>query len=245
MKPWCSFGLVGSLTIALLGACGSEVPPPQHPTPAFESRVGQAAPRVEPPPAPTSIEVPPTQDPLANDPARGELSTPPTTASGPSEREMCYALLVDAKLHVEDMQGGVALVITPKAGGDLDAIKQAARTIESKMPPAGMTAPPAGTSTAGTIPPSGKAPESSPSGATGTTTDAAPADACILFDLGRKGARASVAEEQKAVRILLTTSDPASVKLLRARTRELVRSMSAPVNKGATPTGKGTPQTTP
>jgi hypothetical protein len=273
MKRSCFLGLAGSLMTSLLmsaGCGGSETP--QQSTPTFESRVGEATPRVEPAPAPAPTPSPAQTDPLVGGPGSSPstaagtgMATPPTAPSGPSEREMCDALLVDAKLQVEDIQGGAALVITPKAGGDLEALKQAARTIESKMPPAGMSTPPPGTGSSGPIPPSG----TSPGGSTGTTTGAtatgsgtttgagasasgSPAgspsasdvpapDACGLFDLGRQGARASVVEQQKGVRILLTASDPASVKPLRAKARELVKSMATQSTK--TPSGKTSGQT--
>ena len=61
----------------------------------------------------------------------GSSRRPP--AAGESERQLCDALAGDAKLHVEDVQHGVAIVAVPRKGHDLSAIRDDAHRMESAM----------------------------------------------------------------------------------------------------------------
>jgi hypothetical protein len=53
--------------------------------------------------------------------------------SAMSEKSACDALANSAKLRVEDVQGGVSIVATPKTGQDLSTVKDDARHLETAI----------------------------------------------------------------------------------------------------------------
>jgi hypothetical protein len=120
------------------------------------------------------------------------------TTSTPNERALCDSLSQDANMRVEDIQGGVAIVLTPRSGKDLDAVRNDARGIERSLSPG----------TAGS------------SGRTQPTGEGR----CDLMEIGRQGATTSVIEGPSEVRILMTSPDATASKNLRKQVRDYVRS---------------------
>jgi hypothetical protein len=64
-------------------------------------------------------------------PPRGPEQPSPT--AGETERQLCDMLSSTAKLRVEDVQGGVAIVLSPKQGQDLATLRDEAHRMESMM----------------------------------------------------------------------------------------------------------------
>jgi hypothetical protein len=106
-----------------------------------------------------------------------------------SERDLCDALTREARVHVEDVQGGVAIVAKPRAGNAISSVRDRAQQIERRA---------------------GQSPGSS-IGAS-----------CELFAIGRTGATISIAEAPDSVRLLITTSEPGQVQIIRKQVREFV-----------------------
>ncbi len=207
--------------IALAAGCSRESRAPQTPTgttsPTFESNVPPAPPPPgrEQPPAPgyesgvTGQPSPPPPSPPPPLAAPGEIGTPPggsergmeqpqAAPAGENERQVCDALASSAKLHVEDVQNGAAIVAVPKAGHDLSAVRDDAHRIES---------------TVKQHPPS----EPGPAG-----------EACGIFSIGRMpGVTTTVVEGPSSVRIMMTTANPAEVRDVRRIAREQVLSLKA------------------
>ena len=200
---------LGSAALITAGlGCSRESRPAQPPigtsSPTFESNV--PAPSTPPPPPGAAREQPPPPpgpEAPAPPPPPGETGAPhegepPSAAGGnESERQLCDALASDAKLHVEDVQHGAAIVAVPRTGHDVSAIRDDSHRIEGVM--------------------------HQQHGA-----EIGP-EACGLFAIGRlPSVNVSVVEGSNAMRIVMTTTNPAEVKDLRRIARDQVTSMKAP-----------------
>ena len=209
-----------ALLTAGLG-CSRESPPPQPPvgtsSPTFESNVptpgtppappaaGQEQPPLPPdheapqPPPPGGAQAtpPPPAETWAPRPRAAPRPTeqPSTMGAGESERQLCDALAGDAKLHVEDVQQGVAIVAVPRTGHDLSTVRDDSHRIESVMHQHG--------------PATGPGPE-----ACGLFVIARLPDVNV-----------AVGEGSNSMRIVMTTSNGAEVKDLRRIAREQVGAM--------------------
>ncbi len=118
--------------------------------------------------------------------------------AGQSEREMCDTLASGAKLHVEDVQNGVAIVAAPRAGSNLATVRDDAQRIDRMI----HQGPGAGAPGAG-------------------------GEACGLFSLARlPSVTTTVTEGANSVRIVMTTSNPSEVRDLRRVARDQVGTMS-------------------
>ena len=132
---------------------------------------------------------------------------PPTgEAAGVNERELCDTLTRDSRATVEDVQGGVALVLRPQQGGDMDTVREHARKMESAMTSAGQQ-------------------QGGPTGA----------ETCPLFDLARQGAKTSMSDTPRGVRLMITTQDPTQVKALRKQVRDFVKPAAQKKGQGGGP----------
>jgi hypothetical protein len=114
-----------------------------------------------------------------------------------SEQEMCSSLVQHANLRVEDIEGGVAIIATPKSGVDLSTLRGDALHIAYTMSP-----------------PAGEQRSARPTSA---------AERCPLFDLGQTAGRSGVIEQGNEIRILLLAQDTTGVPTLRSQTRGFVR----------------------
>lgn len=69
--------------------------------------------------------------------AQGQAQTPPanepTATAGGNEREMCESIATAAKLHVEDVQNGVAIVMLPRQGTTLSNLRDDAKKLEQTI----------------------------------------------------------------------------------------------------------------
>jgi hypothetical protein len=66
-------------------------------------------------------------------PPPGPEQPSPAAAAGESERQLCETLSGTAKLHVEDVKGGVAIVISPKPGQDLATLRDEAHRMQTMI----------------------------------------------------------------------------------------------------------------
>ncbi|TKC99354.1 hypothetical protein [Polyangium fumosum] len=114
-----------------------------------------------------------------------------------SEQEMCSSLVQHSNLRVEDIEGGVAIIASPKAGVDLSTLRGDAIHIAYTMSP-----------------PSGEQHAARPTSA---------AERCALFDLGQMAGRSGLIEQGNEIRILLLAQDASGVPNLRNQTRAFVR----------------------
>ncbi|MRG93964.1 hypothetical protein [Polyangium spumosum] len=114
-----------------------------------------------------------------------------------SEQEMCSSLVQHSNLRVEDIEGGVAIIATPKSGVDLSTLRGDALHIAYTMSP-----------------PAGEQRAARPTSA---------AERCPLFDLGQMAGRSGVIEQGNEIRILMLAQDTAGVPTLRNQTRDFVR----------------------
>src|SRR5262249_38790577 len=166
--------------------------PPEQPPPAQQPSMNQPSPAM---PSEAAPPMPPqTQAPMGMD------QTPESTApapSGMSERDLCDALTRDTIMRVEDVNGGVAIVLMPKAGIDLTAVRDDAHRVERAMTP-----------------------EASPGGA---QPPPGSADRCALFDLSREGGRAVVSEGPNSIRIIFTAVDQPTIKSMRRHARDFAK----------------------
>ena len=146
---------LGSAALLTAGlGCSRESRPAQAPTgtssPPFESNVptpgtpapppGHAGEQPPPPPGQENAPLPPppgNAGPATPPPPPPEMGAPHgpeqpgATGGNESEHQLCDALANDAKLHVEDVQHGVAIVAVPRTGHDISAIRDDSHRIES------------------------------------------------------------------------------------------------------------------
>jgi hypothetical protein len=115
-----------------------------------------------------------------------------------NERALCDKLATGAKLRVEDVQNGVAIVLVPKAGTNLSTVRDNARDFEQAFQPQG-----------------------------GVVPEASAGEACGLFSLARlSGVMTSITEGANSVRIILTTSNAGDLKDLRRNTRDEINALN-------------------
>ena len=146
--------------LAMLASCSRQSQPAQPtPSPTFE-------PGMEPPPPPAAPQAP-TAPTAPGAPQGGQAPMPPQPQSEygqgmeeqpygqpeqgaqgagqpamtMSEREACDALKRDSRINVEDVQGGVAIVMRPKRGAELSGVRENARMIERHMSQGGPRSP--------------------------------------------------------------------------------------------------------
>jgi len=118
--------------------------------------------------------------------------------AGTGDAALCDGLASAAKLHVEDVQNGLAIVAVPKAGTSLAAVRDDARRLESSIHAAG-----------------GEAHGAQPS-----------AESCGLLQMGRlPGVTTVITEGPSSVRIQMTTSNPSEVKGLRKMGRDEITTL--------------------
>ena len=126
----------------------------------------------------------------------GETGAQPRAGT---EKALCEGLAGVAKLHVEDVQNGVAIVAVPKPGTSLAAVRDDARRLESSI-----------------------------HGAAGEAHGAQPAaESCGLAQIGRLPSVSTVITEgPNAVRITMTTSNASEVKELRKMGRDEIGALN-------------------
>ncbi|MDC3952914.1 hypothetical protein [Polyangium jinanense] len=114
-----------------------------------------------------------------------------------SEQEMCSSFVQHSNLRVEDIEGGVAIIATPKSGVDLSTLRGDALHIAYTMSP-----------------PAGEQRAARPTSAS---------ERCALFDLGQTAGRSGVMEQANEIRIILLAQDTTGVPALRNQARGFVR----------------------
>jgi hypothetical protein len=215
---------LGSAALIALGAgCSHESRPTQTPTagttsPTFESNVppspAPAAPQPpgsdmgtmnQPTPGGTSGQIGQAPSGTQGEPAapsggtRWQQEQPSTTAGGgENERQLCDAVANGAKLHVEDVQNGVSIVIVPKAGHDLATVRDNARRLETSMRQL-----------------------------SGVEANPAAGESCGLYSIVKlPSVTTALTEGPSSVRILITSPNPTETKDLRRMAREQVTNLS-------------------
>lgn len=124
------------------------------------------------------------------------------------ERQICDEISENAVLSVDNIPGGVQILMTPKPGADTASLQQLARQIDRHMSEQAQE-------------------EQQANGA---------ASRCPLFDLSRiGGSRGRVVEAADGVRILFTSEDTAGVSTLRDRARSFVQSTDQSTDSGQMP----------
>jgi hypothetical protein len=134
----------------------------------------------------------PQQQPPQPQPAPPSGTAAP---SGASERQLCETLSGHAKLHVEDVPNGVAIVATPKGGQELSTVRGDAHHISSALHERAHEQPPIGEACG--LFSIGRLPE----------------------------VNTAVTDTANSVRILMTTPNASEVKDLRRIAREQVGAM--------------------
>jgi hypothetical protein len=145
------------LAPALLLACRGESRPAQAP----ENQPGSFESSAQPAPAPQApAEIPAQPSPMPAQPGEAPMSgqQPPSPSTGAppsapmgtppaeaaprmSEKELCDALKAGATMKVEEVEGGVAIVIRAKNAGDLSTVREHARAMDRGL---SMSATPSG-----------------------------------------------------------------------------------------------------
>jgi hypothetical protein len=152
--------LGGALAIVAVSACSSSPPPPPSPptpssaepqTPMSTGGSNAAQPGFEedhatpggPPsqgqqgagagpqgtgPGVSAAPQPSSQEPQPG--SRGPLGGTNEPPAGVNEREACEALTKNATLHIESIEGGVAIVARPRRGQDLATLRQDMHKVE-------------------------------------------------------------------------------------------------------------------
>lgn len=188
---------------------GTTAPPMGERSPAPMGGPGAAAmPENEPPATPATPEPAPSAAPMGTEmPAPSTTEPAPSMAPTPAPAmvsDLCDSLTHAATMRQEDVPGGVAIVLTPKAHETMDTVRDDARKFQmtfTQLSAEAMGHPSAGAA----------APMPSPS-------------TCALGEVVHMAVSASVSEGPKAVRILLTSSDPGQVRPVRRTVRDYTRS---------------------
>lgn len=122
-----------ALSSALALGCSGNARDAESPTPPFESRIteGETRVRVTPPPSSDVTPTSPTDATGATGDVDDRGGPAPTRLT--REAALCSALAQQATLRVEDIQGGASLVLTPRTGADMQAVRDAARAFEEQM----------------------------------------------------------------------------------------------------------------
>jgi hypothetical protein len=190
---------MGAMTPAGPSNRGTQGASPQHGAEGMEGGEGPAGPQDgsqgaagSQGSAGQSAPLPYPTTPMGSEPTQ---TAPKEGASAPmSERGLCTAMSQDANLRIEDVQGGVAVVMTPRGGTDMDAIRKDARQVERAIGPAA-----------------------------GRHVDAPIEQRCELMEIGRQATSTTVVEGPGEVRIVMTSSDAAGTRSLRQRARAYVK----------------------
>jgi len=224
--------MLGATMLVALGAACSHSQPPRTPSPTFESNVGETT--TPPPmgttapppsePAPSAMTPPEPKEPKepkespaptpemtspggamgAEAPPAGNEAAPSMTPTPPPvvvmASDLCDSLTHSSSIRYEEIPGGAVLVMTPKPHETIDSVRDDARKFQTTFSQLGAQTP-------------GMA--SSP--AEGTPT-------CELVEVVHMGASPSITEGPKAVRVLITTSEPSQVRAIRHSARDFARS---------------------
>jgi len=207
----------------------SAQPPPSVETPAQApagptSELGTREKGARGPEAPKGHEAQPAQPAQPQQPGLGsglgqqaqpgEQPAPGETgAPAANERALCEALAKSARLRVEDVQGGVAIVATPRAGTDLSTVREEAQRLENSIR-TGAAEGQAG----------------------GAQRGVRSAETCGIAELGRlPSVSVQLTEGGNAVRILMTTSNTAEVRDLRRIARDEIGALMKSVGGPAKP----------
>lgn len=195
---------LGSVALVMLATgCAQEQRPAQAPgrSETFESRAPEAAQGEygqgyqQRPGAQPGAQQPGMQHPMGHMEHMQQQQQQQTGVGLPAEamteQQLCEQLAQDSTISVQDIDNGVRIILRPKTGRDLAAIREAAQRIEQRMQPMATAAP------RGDV-----------------------ASQCALFDVGQLGARASIQERPDEVHLILTTTDTTNVSSLRQRARE-------------------------
>jgi len=184
------------------GAMGQQTAPAPAPQPPGGERIGETQPNAAGQPqqqglgsgvgAPEAQQAAPPQQAA---PGQMPLAGP----AGENEKMLCNDISTSAKLRVEDVQNGVAIVLVPRAGKDLATVKDEARRLEGTMRNAA-------------------AHEQAAGGVRET---------CGLAELGRlPNMTTTIIEGPRSARIVMTTTNGAEVKDLRRMARDEVNDLN-------------------
>ncbi len=110
-----------------------------------------------------------------------------------SERQLCTGLARNASMRVEEVESGVAIIMTPKQGIDPSALRQHGLHASYMI-----------------TPPVNQPPQARPQSA---------AERCSLFDLSTYTSRSGVVEQGNEVRIILIGQSAGDVQTLRSQAR--------------------------
>ena len=128
---------------------------------------------------------------------QGDTGTTPPHAGSTNDKALCEGLASSAKLRVEDVQNGIAIVAVPKQGSNLASVRDGARRLESSI-----------------------------HGAEGMHGGQATGESCGIAQLGRlPSVTTAVTEGANSVRIVMTTTNPSEVKDLRKMGRDEIGSL--------------------
>lgn len=189
--------VVGAAALALFGtACKQQEPAQEPATPPPSEQPADGA--------PAAPQEPPGAPPAPGTPAPGFIGGPMGQMEQQdqmgadhqgmmSERQLCTGLAQNANMRVEEVENGVAIVMTPKQGVDPSTLRQ--HGVHASY----MISPP------GNQPPQAR-PQSS-------------AERCSLFDLSSYTARSGVVEQGNEVRIILLGQSAGDVQTLRSQAR--------------------------
>jgi len=125
-----------------------------------------------------------------------------TSTGGMGEREVCSSLADHGDLRVDNVEGGVAIIATPKSGVEQSKIREDALHLTYML-----------------TPPPDKQAHQRPTSAS---------DRCQLFDLGTIAGRSSVVEQGNEVRIIILARDAADVATLRSEARTFASQWNKP-----------------
>lgn len=117
-----------------------------------------------------------------------------------SEKQLCEALAQGARMRVEDVMGGVAIVLTPRGGTQLASIRDHARKLEGWI---------------------------QTGAAEGAAGGPRSGETCGIAELGRlPSVTTSLSEAANSVRIRMTTANPTEVRDLRRMARDEVNALT-------------------
>lgn len=200
---------LGSIALVALVGCASHQAkpapkaPPQSTSPTFESSAPSATPShpemgttgeswgQQGTQAPSQSTYPQSQQGMQNQPGMQQGMQPEPGATGMTTppvnyTTLCSSLTSEANIRVDNVQNGVALILTPKAGWTMDSLRDKAQEVEHAMTTA-----------------------STP----GLTTEG---ECRLFKMAAEPGVTTQLTEGGKSIKIVVTTSgDPAAVKSLR------------------------------
>jgi hypothetical protein len=144
---------------------------------------------------------------LAQQQQQGQMGEQPTPGgetgapTGMNERALCDALATSARLRIDDVQNGVVIVATPKAGNDLATVREQARRLENSIRTGG--------------------------GEAGAQHGMRAGESCGIAELGRlPSVSTQLTETGNSVRIMMTTNNAAEVRDLRRIARDELNALT-------------------